>query len=151
MDRRLIALLSAIVIAVGVWFVHPSQVLANLTASGHVTLVYGRPTRLTVTRYDANGEIGRGTTSDRAIVSRIVHILNQADPPSPGSVACPAFSGRIAALRFYYNNGDTWTVSMSGCWFLSTHGELATALGDPAVYGPLPGLLDQVAGVVRSS
>jgi hypothetical protein len=147
MARGLVALLGATLIAAGIWSAHAFPALASLTPARHVTLVLGRPTRLDVSLYNFYTEIGHGSTEDRVMVGKIVNVINQADVPSPGAVACPALPGRHATLRFHYRDGDTWTVTFDGCWGLSTHGERGTALGDPPVYGTLPGLLDQVAGV----
>lgn len=155
MARRLLTAALAVLIAIliagmVVAALLPYPVLAGLGLSRHVTLVLGHPTRLDVTRYEGNSRIGSGATSNRALVASIVDVVNKADVPSGRAVACPALPGKHSTLRFHYRNGDIWTVYFDGCWGLSTHGRFGTALGDPPVYGTLPGLLQKVAPV-RSS
>jgi hypothetical protein len=89
----------------------------------------------------------RGSTHNAVLVARIVKVLNQVNPITPGSVhSCPGRPDRNA-LQFGYTNGDRWTVYDDGCWDFFTHGERGTALGDPPVYTVIYRLIDLVAGV----
>jgi hypothetical protein len=125
------------------------------SSTNHVTLVFGHPTRLSVSLYqwsrttNPNGYVllGKGTTSNRATIAHIVGVLNQVNVPSGMPHSCPALPGSRSVLQFGYSNGDLWTVYEGGCWDFSTHGVIGTAIGDPAVFGTLPQLLKQVAGV----
>jgi hypothetical protein len=151
-SAALVAALLVIATLAGAW---PRSASAGTQppSTHHVTLVFGHPTRLSVSFYQWSRSTtpnryvlaGNGTTKDQATIARIVDVLNQVNAPSNMPHSCPSLADGRTVLQFGYSNGDVWTVYEGGCWDFSTHGVIGTAAGDPPVLGTLPQLLKQVA------
>lgn len=135
------ALVAGLLVSATVVGARPYAVSAGTRTSSidTVTLVFGHPTRLSVSLYqwsrttNPNAYIlfGKGTTSIRATIAHIAGVLDPVNAPSNTPHSCPSLADGRTILQFGYSNGDVWTVCEGGCWDFSTRGVTGTAMGDP--------------------